>query len=84
MAAQLPETVSLGLGPTIKVVRVSVRAMRKASGCERRDGTPDGLWDGDGERILVLDNLPKRRALEVYFHELTHAVADVGYWVRHA
>ncbi len=86
MAARLPElpaSVSLGLGSTITVVRLGVRAMRAASKCERKDATPDGLWDAVGDRILVLDSLTKRRALEVYFHELTHALVDVSNWVLH-
>jgi len=83
MATQLPETVSLGLGPTIKIVRVGVREMRKAAKCERQHVTPKGLWDDDGNRILVLKDLKRRDLLEVYFHELTHAVTDVSWWALH-
>jgi hypothetical protein len=78
---------SLGLGPTIKVVRVGVREMRKEAECKPHHVTPDGLWDDSDDmhpRILVLARLPRAQALEVYFHELQHALADVSYWVRHA
>ncbi len=84
MAQQLPRRVSLGMGPSIKVVRVGVREMREAAGCKPAHLTPDGLWDDEAPRILILSRLTRAQSLEVYFHELQHALADVSYWVRHA
>lgn len=84
---QIPRRVRLGLGPVITVQRVSVREMRTAAECKAAHLTPDGLWDdaaGERPRILILARLTRAQALEVYFHELQHALADVSYWVRHA
>jgi hypothetical protein len=87
MAVHLPRRIKLGLGPWISVRVVNVREMRLAAECRPDHVTPDGLWDDSDDahpRILILRRLTRAQSLEVYFHELQHAVADVSYWVRHA
>lgn len=81
----LPRRVNLGLGPKITVERASGKVLREVCGCGPDDCTPDGAWvdaDPDKPKILIRTRIPKAKALEVYFHELQHALADISYWVR--
>lgn len=79
---RVPSRINLGLA-VVRIKQVSVRDMRLEAECEDDDPTPDGLWDADGDVILVLRKLSSRRKGEVLLHEIQHAVIDAEYWRRH-
>jgi len=70
----------IDLGPAVIAVEwVSESTMRTETDCEDDDQTPEGAWDTDGDRILLLDKLKRRpkRARKILLHELSHAVNDL-------
>ncbi len=79
---RVPHRINLGLAE-VRIKQVSVKDMRLEAECEDDDPTPDGLWDADNDRILVLRKLSSRRKGEVILHEIQHAVIDAEYWRRH-
>ena len=70
----------IDLGPAvISVEWVNEAAMRAETDCEADDPTPEGAWDTDSDRILLLEGLKRkpRRARRILLHELVHAVNDL-------
>lgn len=63
----------------IRVEWVTEAVMRSETDCEDDDPTPEGAWDTDQDRILLLDQLKRRprRARKILLHELGHAVNDL-------
>lgn len=78
MTKGIRKRVDLGVA-VIQVEWVSDQAMRAETECEPDDPTPEGAWDTDTDRILLLDALKRkpRRARKIYLHELVHAVNDL-------
>lgn len=70
--------VDLGLA-VIEIEWHGEKAMREEGDCEPDDPTPEGLWDVEGDRILLHEALKRkpRRARRIYLHELAHAVNDL-------
>ena len=70
----------IDLGPAVlRVEWVSETTMRSETDCEDDDPTPEGAWDTDADRILLLDRLKRkpRRARKILLHELVHAMNDL-------
>lgn len=63
----------------ISVEWVTEATMRDETDCEDDDATPEGAWDTDRDRILMLDKLKRnpKRARKILLHELSHAVNDL-------
>lgn len=53
--------------------------MRAETECDADDPTPEGAWDTDGDRILLLESLKRKpkRARRILLHELSHAMLDL-------
>lgn len=71
----LPRLVRLGMGTRIRVRVVEGKELTRLNA-----GDPHGAgcWDVDTNTIYILDTLTKRQKWHCYFHELVHAVNDVG------
>ena len=79
---RLPTRLDLGLA-CLQVRQVTVKEMRIAAECEDDDGTPDGLWDAEGETIFLLKAMTNEKKRHVFFHEVIHAINDSSYWARY-
>lgn len=70
----------IDLGPAVIAVEwVNEQTMRAETDCEDDDATPEGAWDVERDRILLLEKLQRKpkRARKILLHELGHAVNDL-------
>ena len=94
--ARIPRKVALGNGYWVRVLTVPQKTIRAAVGLSallphehKTAGQYDGLWNptqedvstgGPAGVIYIYNRLPDKRKWQVYWHELTHAIADIGDW----
>lgn len=71
----LPKMVDFGIA-VAHVELVNKAKMREEAECEEDDYTPEGLFLGDDDLVLIGNWLRKRRKREVLMHELAHFCLD--------
>ena len=72
---KLPSVVRLGMGTRVVVRTVPLDELTRINA---GDPTGAGCWDVDTGTIYILDSLTQRQAWKCYFHELLHAIHDMG------